>query len=101
MRGPAIVQRVENDWEFLRNPNSFRNLNLRSCAVHAQPATTLIFKDGKPSTQVHNYVLTSSTLYELDEGTSLEIPISEIDLPATIAANRAACSRVTSEACVW
>jgi hypothetical protein len=58
--------------------------------VHAQPATTLIFKDGKPSTQVHNYVLTSSTLYELDEGTSLEIPISEIDLPATIAANRAA-----------
>lgn len=58
--------------------------------VHAQPATTLIFKGGKPSTQVHNYVLTPCTLYGLDEGTRIEIPISEIDLPATIAANRAA-----------
>jgi hypothetical protein len=58
--------------------------------VHAQPATTLILKDGKPSTQVHNYVLTSSTLYALDDGARMEIPISEIDVPATIAANRTA-----------
>jgi hypothetical protein len=58
--------------------------------VHAQPATTLILKDGKPSTQVHNYVLTSSTLYALDDGARSEIPISEIDVPATIAANRTA-----------
>lgn len=63
---------------------------LMSEEVHAQPATTLILKDGKPSTQVHNYVLTSSTLYALDDGARIEIPISEIDVPATIAANRTA-----------
>jgi hypothetical protein len=58
--------------------------------VPAQPSTTLILKGGKPSTQVHNYVLTSSTLYVLDDGARMEIPISEIDVPATIAANRTA-----------
>jgi hypothetical protein len=58
--------------------------------AHAQPATTLIFNDGKPSIQIHNYVITRTTLYGLDEGARVQVPISEIDVPATVASNRAA-----------
>jgi hypothetical protein len=58
--------------------------------VHAQPATTLIFKDGRPSAQVHNYALTGSTLYALDGESHQEIPLSEINIPATVEANQKA-----------
>jgi hypothetical protein len=58
--------------------------------VHPQPATTLIFKDGRPPEQVHNYALTATTLYALDGETRQEIPLSLLNLPATIAANHAA-----------
>lgn len=61
-----------------------------SAPVNPQPATTLIFKDGKPNEEVHNYVLTSTTLYGFDNGRRREIPLSELNLPATIAANRSA-----------
>jgi hypothetical protein len=56
--------------------------------LHAQPATTLIFKDGRPSLQVHNYALTSSTLYALDGESHQEIPLSLLNVPATVEANR-------------
>ena len=58
--------------------------------MHAQPATTLIFKDGRPPVQIHNYALTGSTLYALDGESRQEIPLSLLDVPATVAANRAA-----------
>lgn len=58
--------------------------------VHAQPATTLIFKDGRPPAQVHNYALIGSTLYDLDGELRKEIPLALLDVPATVAANRAA-----------
>ncbi len=58
--------------------------------LYAQPATTLIFKDGRPSTQVHNYALTGSTLYALDGESRQEIPLSLLNVPATVEANRAA-----------
>ena len=58
--------------------------------VHPQPATTLVFKDGRPSSQVHNYALTATTLYALDGESRQEIPLSLLDVPATVAANRAA-----------
>ncbi len=56
-------------------------------SVQAQPTTTLIFKDGRPAVQVHNYALTGSTLYG---DTGQEIPLATLNLPATIEANRAA-----------
>jgi hypothetical protein len=59
-------------------------------SVRAQPTTILIFNDGRPSVQVHNYALTASTLYALDGDTRQEIPLASLDLPATIEANRAA-----------
>ena len=58
--------------------------------VNAQPTTTLIFKDGRPPVQVRNYALTASTLYALDGESRQEIPLSLLDVPATVAANRTA-----------
>jgi hypothetical protein len=58
--------------------------------VPTQPATTLIFNDGRPNAQVHNYALTPTTLYGLDDGDRIEIPISELDVAATVRANRSA-----------
>jgi hypothetical protein len=58
--------------------------------VHPQPATTLIFKDGRPPLEVHNYALTDRTLYALDGDSRREIPLSLVDVPATVEANRKA-----------
>ena len=40
--------------------------------------------------QVHNYALTASTLYALDGESRQEIPLSLLNVPATVEANRAA-----------
>jgi hypothetical protein len=58
--------------------------------VHLQPTTTLIFKDGRTPVQVHNYALTANTLYALDGDSRQEIPLSVLDVPATVEANRKA-----------
>lgn len=52
-------------------------------------ATTLVFKDGRPPVQVHNYALTPSTLFVLD-AQRRDIPVAELDLTATETVNRAA-----------
>jgi hypothetical protein len=62
---------------------------VEAAPVHPQPATTLIFKDGRPPAQVHNYALTGSTLYALDGESRQEIPLSLLNVPATVEANRA------------
>ena len=74
-------------------PPSFRPAYLGQgvdAPVNPQPATTLIFKDGRPPVQVHNYALTSNTLYALDGDSRQEIPLSLLNVPATVEANRAA-----------
>lgn len=58
--------------------------------ISAQPATILIFKDGRPAVQVHSYALTANTLYALDGDSHKEIPLSLIDVQTTVEANRAA-----------
>jgi hypothetical protein len=58
--------------------------------VNPQPATTLIFKDGRPAVQIHNYALTANTLYALDGDSRQEIPLSLLNVQATVEANRAA-----------
>jgi hypothetical protein len=55
-----------------------------------QPATTLVFNDGKPPVQVHNYAVIGDTLYGLDTEARQEIPLADLNLPATIAINRKA-----------
>jgi hypothetical protein len=50
-------------------------------------AVTLVFKDGRPSEQIHNYILSRTTLSVLDQHHQ-EIPVGDLDLAATQKANR-------------
>jgi hypothetical protein len=54
-----------------------------------EDAVTLIFKDGRPPEQIHNYMLTKTTLYVTD-ARRREIPVESLDLVATAKANRSA-----------
>lgn len=58
-------------------------------AVPDEEAVTLIFKDGRPPEQIHNYVLTQATLY-IGEPHRRDIPIDQLDVVATVKANREA-----------
>lgn len=53
-----------------------------------QIATTIVFNDGRPSQQIHNYALTRTTLYVLDQR-HWDIPLDQINLAATEKVNRA------------
>ena len=52
-----------------------------------EDAVTVAFKDGRPQEEIHNYALTRSTLYVLDQHPR-DIPVDEIDLQATEKVNR-------------
>jgi hypothetical protein len=51
---------------------------------------TLVFNDGRPPLQVHDYALTGSSVFVAENGQQRVIPITDLDLPATIAQNRQA-----------
>jgi hypothetical protein len=55
----------------------------------SEDAVTLVFKDGRPTEQIHNYALTRTTLYVRDEH-HRDIPLDLIDLTATQKVNREA-----------
>lgn len=50
-------------------------------------ATTLIFKDGRPPEKIDNYIATRSTVTVIDGPRHHDIPVADLDLPATIKAN--------------
>jgi len=50
-------------------------------------AVTLIFKDGRPAEQIHNYVLTKNSIF-VGDARGVTIPLDQIDLSATEKANR-------------
>jgi len=52
----------------------------------AQEAVTLVFADGRPSEQIHNYMLTRTTLFVLDQRHQ-DIPLDQLDLAATAKVN--------------
>lgn len=54
-----------------------------------EDAITIIFKDGRPPEQIRNYALTRTALY-IPGHHIREIPLDEIDLPATERVNRQA-----------
>lgn len=66
----------------------------RRRATPPQPApaqedtVTLVFKDGRPSEQIHNYMLTRTMLYVRDQNRR-DIPVDQLDLVATKKANQA------------
>jgi hypothetical protein len=51
---------------------------------------TLIFNNGQPPQQIQNYLATRTTVTVIDGARRREIPVAELDVPATIKANRAA-----------
>jgi hypothetical protein len=61
-----------------------------TATVSPQPATILIFQDGRPPLKVHNYAITAATLYVLDGDSRQDIPLAQLNVPATVEANRAA-----------
>jgi hypothetical protein len=67
---------------------SYTGPGAASNAPAPQQAVTLIFKDGRPSEQIHNYLLTATTLTVLDQKYR-EIPVDQINLYATEETNRA------------
>lgn len=52
-----------------------------------EDAVTLIFKDGRPPEQIHNYILTRDTLYVGDKHHA-NIPVDQLDLNATVKVNQ-------------
>jgi hypothetical protein len=52
-------------------------------------AVTLIFKDGRPPEEIHNYMLTRTTLY-VQEQRMRQISVADLDLAATEKVNREA-----------
>ena len=55
--------------------------------VEPEAAVTLVFKDGRPNQQIHNYMLTRTTLFVQDEHRR-EIPVDDLDLAATQKINK-------------
>ena len=76
-------------------PSIYDQVPTAASSAHAVPATvseaavTLIFKDGRPPKQIHNYILTRDTLFVGDRHPS-EIPVDQLDLTATAKVNREA-----------
>jgi len=58
-----------------------------SPAPQSEDAVMVVFKDRRPPLEVHNYALTPTTLYVLDQRRR-DIPVAEIDLAATQKVNR-------------
>jgi hypothetical protein len=63
------------------------NIQSLSEAPDSEDAVTLIFKDGRPPEQIHNYILTRGTLYVGDRHHP-DIPVDQLDVTATAKANQ-------------
>ena len=86
---PAPDQRVPYTPYPAPPPNSPQPSIAPAPEPQPEEALTLIFKDGRPPMQIHNYMLTRATLYVRDQRHS-EISLDELDLPATKKVNKQA-----------
>jgi hypothetical protein len=62
-------------------------LSNSSPAPEGEEPVTIVFKDGRQPEQIHNYILTRSTLFVGDKQRR-EIPTEQLDLAATAKANQ-------------
>jgi hypothetical protein len=69
--------------------NAPQNSSQPSAPAQSAEPVTLVFNDGRPPVTIHDYLLTRGTLYVMDRHRS-EIPVAELDLPATAKVNREA-----------
>lgn len=79
------MQPAEQDESEARNP--YYPSGPSNLPPQNEDAVTVVFKDGRPQEEIHNYALTRSTLYVLDQHPR-DIPVDEIDLQATEKVNR-------------
>ena len=90
---PAGEQDTPPPGPYLPNsylPDSYRpNYGAPRPAPANMEAVTLVFKDGRPPEQIHNYILSRTTLSVLDEHRH-DIAVDQLDLAATEKANREA-----------
>lgn len=66
--------------------NASPPLQVQAPEPQPQEAVTLVFKDGRAPEQIHNYLLTATTLYVQDQRRR-DIPLSQLDLVATAKVN--------------
>lgn len=77
----------EQAWPTLYGYNQIPNVQSHASSVpENEEAVTLIFKDGRPSEQIHNYAMTATMLYVLDTP-HRNIPLDQLNLPATTKLN--------------
>lgn len=77
----------EQAWPSIyRDHQSSNDQSHASSVPDNEEAVTLIFKDGRPSEQIHNYAMTSTTLYVLDSP-HRNIPLDQLNLSATTKLN--------------
>jgi hypothetical protein len=71
------------------SPSSTAESGVSGTSAAAAPAGALVvvFNDGRPPEQIHNYLLTADTLTVLD-AQYRQIPLAQIDVAATQRANR-------------
>jgi len=79
------VDRLANEVERLRQEQQARQAP-QPARPAAEPATVLVFRDGHRS-EVQNYGIVGETLWVFTERHARKYPLSELDLPATKAAN--------------
>ncbi|MGO9338194.1 MAG: hypothetical protein ACLPY1_11870 [Terracidiphilus sp.] len=72
---------------YSQGPIAMTSASARRAAPASEEAVTLIFKDGRAPRQIHNYILTRSTLFVGDRNPS-EIPVNQLDLEATAKVNQ-------------
>ena len=76
-------------WPYSRPAPSAYQQAPASAALVPETPVTLVFKDGRPNEQIHNYLMTPTTLSVLDQR-HRDIPVDQIDLTATARLNREA-----------
>jgi len=80
------VDRLAGEMERLRHEQEARQAPQPSPRPTAEPPTVLVFRDGHRS-EVQNYGIVGPTLWIFTERRARKYPLSDLDLPATKAAN--------------
>jgi hypothetical protein len=74
-------------WPYGSSQGGPASVQPRPSPTDSEDAITLIFKDGRPPEQIHNYVLTRDTLFVGDKHHP-DIPVDQLDLAATVSVNQ-------------
>jgi len=80
-------QPVQDERPALRPEYQPQGVESQSSQIVDRLPVTLIFKDGRAPEQIHNYILSRTTLFVMDQH-HREIPVDQLDLASTEKLNR-------------